>query len=50
MKKLAEYQKEYDRMKEIADSSLANDVELTIEFYNEFLALTKLVKSLGGKL
>jgi len=50
MKKLAEYQKQYNAMKEIADSSIAQDVELTREFYNEFLALTKLLISLGGKL
>ena len=50
MKKVSDYQKDYDLMKSIADSSIANDVELTVEFYNEFLALTKLLKSFGGKL
>jgi hypothetical protein len=44
------YQKEYDFMKSLADEIIAKDRELTQEFYNELLALTKLVKSLGGKL
>jgi len=49
MKKVADYQREYDAMKSIANSSIANGVELTREFQNEFLALTKLLKSFGGK-
>jgi sulfatase maturation enzyme AslB (radical SAM superfamily) len=49
-KKVAEYQKEYDTMKSIANSSIANGVELTREFQNELLALTKLLKSFGGKI
>lgn len=44
------YQKEYDLMKEIADNAIANDLDISEKFYNEFYALTKLVKSLGGKL
>jgi hypothetical protein len=50
IKKVSDYQKQYDLMKSIADSSIKNDVALTPEFYNEFLALTKLLKSFGGKL
>ena len=50
IKKVSDYQKEYDAMKSIANSSIANGVELTTEFQNELLALTKLLKSFGGKL
>jgi hypothetical protein len=50
IKKVSDYQREYDTMKSIANSSIANGVELTREFQNELLALTKLLKSFGGKL
>jgi hypothetical protein len=49
MKKVSDYQKEYDKMKAIAESSLNANVEFDESFYNELLRLTKLVKSFGGK-
>ena len=49
MKTVAQYQKEYDKLKAIATSSLNANVELDSSFYNELLRLTKLVKSFGGK-
>jgi len=49
IKKVSDYQKEYDKMKAIAESSLNSNVELDESFYNELLRLTKLVKSFGGK-
>ena len=36
-------------MKAIANSSMANGVELTPQFQRELLSLTKLLKSIGGK-
>jgi hypothetical protein len=50
IKKVSDYQKQYDTMKSIANSSIANGVELTPQFEREFLLLTKLLKSFGGKL
>ena len=50
IKKVSDYQKEYDTMVKIAKSSLENGVDLTPQFERELLTLTKLVKSFGGKL
>jgi hypothetical protein len=49
IKKVSDYQKEYDKLKAIATSSLNANVELDSSFYNELLRLTKLVKSFGGR-
>ena len=49
IKSVSHYQKQYDAMKAIANSSMANGVELTPQFQNELLSLTKLLKSFGGK-
>jgi hypothetical protein len=49
VKKVSDYQKEYDKMKAIAESSLNANVELDESFQNELLRLTRLVKSFGGK-
>ena len=49
IKKVSDYQKEYDKLKAIAESSINANVELDDSFYNELLRLTKLVKSFGGK-
>jgi hypothetical protein len=42
-------QKQYDAMLSIAKSSMANGVSLTPQFHSELLSLTKLLKSIGGK-
>jgi hypothetical protein len=42
-------QKQYDAMAKVAKSSIAHGVELTPQFQNELLSLTKLLKSIGGK-
>jgi hypothetical protein len=49
MNKLSQLQKEYDAMKAIAQSSMNSNVSFDKSFHNELLSLTKLVKSLGGK-
>jgi len=49
MKSVAYYQKQYDTMKAIATSSLNANVELDSSFQNELLRLTRLVKSIGGR-
>ena len=49
VKKVSDYQKEYDKMKAIAESSINSNVELDSSFYNELLRLTKLLKSFGGR-
>ena len=49
IKKVADYQREYDTMVKIAKSSLDNGVELTPQFESELLSLTKLLKSFGGR-
>jgi hypothetical protein len=49
IKSVSQYQKEYDKMKAIAESSLNANVELDSSFYNELLRLTKLLKSIGGR-
>jgi hypothetical protein len=49
IKSVSHYQKQYDAMKAIANSSMANGVELTPQFQRELLSLTKLLKSIGGK-
>jgi hypothetical protein len=49
IKKVSDYQKEYDKLKAIAESSINANVELDSSFYNELLRLTKLVKSFGGR-
>jgi hypothetical protein len=43
------YQKQYDQMVKIAKQSTARDVDLTPAFERELLQLTRLVKSLGGR-
>ena len=48
-KKVSDYQKEYDKMKAIAESSLNANVEFDSSFYNELARLAKLIKSFGGK-
>lgn len=50
IKKVSDYQKEYDTMKSIAETSIRNDVPLSSEFAKELFLLTKLLKSMGGKL
>jgi hypothetical protein len=42
-------QKQYDAMVSVAKSSIANGVSLTPQFQQELLSLTKLVKSIGGR-
>jgi hypothetical protein len=49
IKSVSHYQKQYDAMKAIANSSMANGVELTPQFQRELLSLTKLLKSIGGR-
>jgi hypothetical protein len=49
IKSVSHYQKQYDAMKAIANSSIANGVELTPQFQRELLSLTKLLKSFGGR-
>jgi hypothetical protein len=49
MKKVSDYQREYDTMVKIAKSSMDNGVELSPYFQSELLSLTKLLKSLGGR-
>ena len=46
---LATLQKQYDQMLKIAKRSLDADVDLSPAFENELLALTRLVKSMGGR-
>ncbi len=49
MKKVSDYQREYDAMVRIAKSSIANGVELTPNFERELTNLMRLLKSMGGK-
>jgi hypothetical protein len=42
-------QKQYDAMVSVAKSSMANGVKLTPQFQSELLSLTKLLKSIGGR-
>ena len=49
MKSVAHYQKQYDTMVKIAKSSLDSGVDLTPQFERELLSLTRLLKSIGGK-
>jgi hypothetical protein len=49
MKSVSHYQKQYDAMKAIANSSMANGVDLTPQFQKELFSLTKLLKSIGGR-
>jgi hypothetical protein len=49
MNKLSQLQKEYDAMVSVAKSSMDNGVKLTPQFQNELLSLTKLVRSMGGR-
>ena len=42
-------QKQYDAMVKVAKSSIAHGVDLTPQFQSELLSLTKLVKSIGGR-
>lgn len=43
-------QKQYEMMVKVAKQSLNNDVELSPAFERELTQLTKLVKSMGGKI
>lgn len=47
---LATLQKQYEMMVKVAKQSLNNNVELTPAFERELTQLTKLVKSMGGKI
>ena len=49
IKSVSHYQKQYDTMLKIAKSSMDSGVSLTPQFQNELLSLTKLLKSIGGK-
>jgi hypothetical protein len=49
IKSVSHYQKQYDTMVKIAKSSMDNGVSLTPQFQRELLSLTKLLKSIGGK-
>lgn len=42
-------QKQYDQMVKIAKRSLDNNVDLSPAFERELLLLTRVVKSMGGK-
>jgi len=46
---LATLQKQYDQMLKIAKRSLDADVDLSPAFERELLALTRVVKSMGGR-
>jgi hypothetical protein len=46
---LSTYQKQYDQMLKVAKQSLNNNVELTPAFERELLLLTRVVKSMGGR-
>lgn len=46
---LPTYQKQYDTMVKIAKHSLDNGVALSPLFERELLLLTRVVKSMGGK-
>jgi hypothetical protein len=45
----SQLQKQYDTMNKVAKSSIAHGVELTPQFQSELLSLTKLLKSIGGR-
>jgi hypothetical protein len=47
---LASLQKQYEMMVKVAKQSLNNDVDLSPAFERELTQLTKLVKSMGGKI
>jgi hypothetical protein len=49
IKSVSHYQKQYDTMLKIAKSSMDSGVSLTPQFQNELLSLTKLLKSIGGR-
>lgn len=49
MNKLSQLQKEYDAMKAVAQSSINANVSFDNSFHQELLRLTKLVKSMGGR-
>ena len=49
IKSVSHYQKQYDTMVKIAKSSMDNGVSLTPQFQSELLSLTKLLKSIGGR-
>jgi hypothetical protein len=49
IKKVSDYQKQYEMMVKVAKSSISHGVDLTPEFERELLSLTKLLKSMGGK-
>jgi hypothetical protein len=49
IKKVSDYQKEYDAMVKVAKSSIAHGVELSPAFESELTNLMRLLKSMGGK-
>jgi len=49
MNKLSQLQKQYDAMKAVAQSSMNANVSFDKTFHGELLRLTKLVKSMGGR-
>ena len=49
IKKVSDYQKEYDAMKAVAQSSLNANVSFDKSFHGELLRLAKLLKSMGGR-
>ena len=46
---LASLQKQYDQMVKIAKRSLDGDVDLSPAFERELTQLTKVIKSMGGR-
>jgi hypothetical protein len=49
IKKVSDYQKEYDAMVKVAKQSISNGVELSPAFVGEITRLMNLVRSMGGK-
>jgi hypothetical protein len=49
IKKVSDYQREYDAMVKVAKSSIAHGVELTPAFESQLTSLARLLKSMGGK-
>lgn len=46
---LASLQKQYDQMLKVAKQSLNNNVDLSPAFERELTQLTKVIKSMGGR-
>jgi hypothetical protein len=49
IKKVSDYQKDYDAMVKVAKQSISNGVELTPAFESELTRLMTLLRSMGGK-